>query len=557
MLRLTDIKLPLNHPDDAIEQAILQKLEIDKTELVDFTLFKRGYDARKKNNILLIYTLDINTTREEALLEQFRTDSQVKLTPDMAYKFVAKAPETLAQRPVVIGMGPCGLFAGLVLAQMGFKPIVLERGKEVRERTKDTFGFWRKKVLNTESNVQFGEGGAGTFSDGKLYSQVKDPKHYSRKVLHEFVDAGAPEEILYVSKPHIGTFKLVTMVEKMRAKIFELGGEVRFEQRVDKIHFKNDESITFDDNTLKGFAAKQVVGLTLATGEHIATNHIALAIGHSARDTFKMLHDEGVYIKTKPFSVGFRIEHEQSVIDEARFGDNAGNEILGAADYKLVHHASNGRSVYSFCMCPGGTVVAAASEEGRLVTNGMSQYSRHERNANSAIVVGIEPKDFTEGKFAANEDSVLAGIEFQRRLEEQAFSLGGDSYDAPVQLVGDFLAGRKSGEHGSVIPSYKPGVTYCDLSEALPDYAIAAIREALPAFERKIKGFSMNEATLTAVETRTSSPIQITRDRETLQSLNAKGLYPAGEGAGYAGGILSAGIDGIKIAEAMALSMLE
>lgn len=555
MLRLTDIKLPLNHSDNAIEQAIFQKLGITKHELVDFTVFKRGYDARKKSNIVLIYTLDVNTTKDAVLLEQFNKDSQVRLTPDMAYKFVAQAPETLKNRPVVIGMGPCGLFAGLVLAQMGFKPIVLERGKEVRERTKDTFGFWRKKILNTESNVQFGEGGAGTFSDGKLYSQVKDPKHYSRKVLHEFVDAGAPEEILFVSKPHIGTFKLVTMVEKMRAKIFELGGEVRFEQKVETIHFENDETITFDDNVLTGFKAKEVVGLTLSTGEYITTNHIALAIGHSARDTFKMLHEQGVYIKAKPFSVGFRIEHEQSVIDEARFGDNAGNEILGAADYKLVHHTSNGRSVYSFCMCPGGTVVAAASEEGRLVTNGMSQYSRHERNANSAIVVGIEPKDYTEGKFASSTDSVLAGIEFQRRLEEQAFSMGGSNYDAPVQLVGDFLAGRKSGEHGSVTPSYKPGVTYTDLSEALPDYAVEAIREALPAFERKIKGFSMNEATLTAVETRTSSPIQITRDRETLQSINVKGLYPAGEGAGYAGGILSAGIDGIKIAEAIALSI--
>jgi uncharacterized FAD-dependent dehydrogenase len=452
-------------------------------------------------------------------------------------------------------MGPCGIFAGLVLAQMGFNPIVLERGQEVRQRTKDTFGFWRKKILNTESNVQFGEGGAGTFSDGKLYSQVKDPKHYSRKVLHEFVDAGAPEEILYVSKPHIGTFKLVTMVEQMRAKIFELGGEVRFNQRVDNIHFTDVDGNECTTQGIEGYQNKKVTGLTLSTGEHIDTNHIALAIGHSARDTFKMLFDEGVYIKAKPFSVGFRIEHEQSVIDEARFGNNAGNEILGSADYKLVHHCKNGRSVYSFCMCPGGTVVAAASEEGRLVTNGMSQYSRHERNANSAIVVGIEPEDFITSEFASNRDYVLAGIEFQRKLEEKAFALGGENYDAPVQLVGDFLAGRKSGEHGSVTPSYKPGVTYCDLSETLPDYAIAAIREALPAFDKKIKGFSMSEATLTAVETRTSSPIQITRDKETLQSLNTQGLYPAGEGAGYAGGILSAGIDGIKIAEAMALAI--
>ena len=460
----------------------------------------------------------------------------------MTYKFVAELPDNFSQRPVVIGMGPCGLFTGLILAQMGFKPIILERGQEVRQRTKDTFGFWRKKILNTESNVQFGEGGAGTFSDGKLYSQVKDPKHYSRKVLNEFVDAGAPSEILYVSKPHIGTFKLVTMVEKMRANIIALGGEIRFGERVDDIHME----VSGDD--------QQVTGLTLASGEKINTNFVALAIGHSARDTFKMIHYKGVYIKAKPFSVGFRIEHEQSVIDDARFGIHAGHEILGAADYKLVHHCKNGRSVYSFCMCPGGTVVAAASEEGRLVTNGMSQYSRHERNANSAIVVGIDPSDYplVDGK-----EDVLAGIEFQRKLEANAFKIGGSNYDAPIQLVGDFLAGRASGEHGEVIPSYKPGVTYCDLSETLPDYAIEAIREAIPAFERKIKGFSMKDATLTAVETRTSSPIQITRDRESFESLNTKGLYPAGEGAGYAGGILSAGIDGIKVAEAMALAMVK
>ncbi len=552
MLRLTDIKLALDHSDDAIKLAILQKLSITQDQLINFTVFKRGYDARKKNKILLIYTLDIETTLDAKLLAKFEVDVHVRETPDMRYKFVAQAPKNLLHRPVVIGMGPCGLFVGLVLAQMGFKPIVLERGKEVRERTKDTFGFWRKKILNTESNVQFGEGGAGTFSDGKLYSQVKDPKHYSRKVLHEFVAAGAPEEILFVSKPHIGTFKLVTMVEKMRAKIFELGGEVRFGQRVEKIHFsKNETESTYNEESLK--QEKQVTGLTLANGEYIETNHIALAVGHSARDTFEMLFEQGVYIKAKPFSVGFRIEHEQSVIDEARFGKNAGNPILGAADYKLVHHCKNGRSVYSFCMCPGGTVVAAASEAGRLVTNGMSQYSRHERNANSAIVVGIEPEDFGVTPDGSN---VLAGINFQRKLEEKAFELGGENYDAPVQLVGDFLAGRKTGEHGSVIPSYKPGVNYCDLRESLPDYAIEAIKEALPAFEKKIKGFSMKDATLTAVETRTSSPIQITRDKQSLQSVNVKGLYPAGEGAGYAGGILSAGIDGIKVAEAMALAMV-
>ena len=564
MIRLTNIKLALalgheDHEEHELKKAILAKLSISEAQLIGFTLFKRGYDARKKNNIFLIYTLDVETSIDEELLNKFSDDTQVKATPDMAYKFVSEPPKTLKNRPVVIGTGPCGLFAGLILAQMGFNPIVLERGQEVRQRTKDTFGFWRKKQLNTESNVQFGEGGAGTFSDGKLYSQVKDKKHYSRKVLHEFVAAGAPEEILYVSKPHIGTFKLVTMVEKMRAQIIELGGEVRFNQRVDNIHFAkvdgdtNSETCTVEG--IDGYQNQKVTGLTLNGGEYIETNHIALAIGHSARDTFRMLFKEDVYIKPKPFSVGFRIEHEQSVIDEARFGDNAGNEILGAADYKLVHHCSNGRSVYSFCMCPGGTVVAAASEEGGVVTNGMSQYSRHERNANSAIVVGIEPADFVTSAFASDRDYVLAGMDFQRKLEANAFKLGGESYDAPVQLVGDFLAGRKSGDHGCVAPSYKPGVTYCDLSETLPDYAIAAIREALPAFNKKIKGFSMEEATLTAVETRTSSPIQITRDRVTLQSLNSQGLYPGGEGAGYAGGILSAGIDGIKIAEAMALAI--
>ena len=545
MLRLTNVKLPLNHQPEELEQAILATLNITAEQLTSFSIFKRGYDARKKSNIILMYTLDVATTKNAELIAEHAKNQNIKASPDTRYKFVGQAPENLTERPVVIGMGPCGLFAGLLLAQMGFKPIILERGKEVRQRTKDTFGFWRKKILNTESNVQFGEGGAGTFSDGKLYSQVKDPKHYSRKVLHEFVDAGAPDEILYVSKPHIGTFKLVTMVEQMRAEIHRLGGEVRFEQRVDDIHL----SKAGDDSE-----QMQVTGLTLATGEVIETRHIALAIGHSARDTFTMLHEKGVFIKAKPFSVGFRIEHEQSVIDDARFGENAGNPILGAADYKLVHHCKNGRSVYSFCMCPGGTVVAAASEEGRLVTNGMSQYSRHERNANSAIVVGISPEDYDEN---GSKDNVLAGIEFQRRLEETAFKLGGENYDAPVQLVGDFLAGRKSGEHGVVEPSYKPGVKYCDLSETLPAYAIEAIREALPAFERKIKGFSMADATLTAVETRTSSPINITRDKESLESINTQGLYPAGEGAGYAGGILSAGIDGIKVAEAMALSMLK
>ncbi len=535
MLRLTEVKLPLDHPEESIRSAILKKLDIPPALLSGYQIHKRSYDARKRSEIALIYTLDIEVKNEAAILKRLRADKHVSLTPDMAYRFVARAPETLPSRPVVIGAGPCGLLAALVLAQMGFKPILLERGKAVRERTKDTWGLWRKGELNPESNVQFGEGGAGTFSDGKLYSQIKDPQHHGRKVLEEFVKAGAPEEILYVSKPHIGTFKLVSMVEHMRQSITNLGGEIRFQSRV------------VDIDIIDG----QVCGVVLASGERMAADHVVLALGHSARDTFKMLHERGVYIEPKPFSVGFRIEHPQSLIDECRFGDYAGNPILGAADYKLVYHAANGRSAYSFCMCPGGTVVAATSEPGRVVTNGMSQYSRNERNANAAIVVGIEAKDFG----GSVDGNPLAGMDFQRVWESRAFEAGGGGYLAPAQKVGDFLAGRPSTGPGTVIPSYTPGVHWTDLSTCLPDYVIATIREALPQFDKQIKGFAMHDAVLTGVETRTSAPIRISRG-ENCQSLNTRGLYPAGEGAGYAGGILSAAVDGIKVAEALALSML-
>ena len=534
MLRLTDIKLPLDHDDSALAAAIVSKLAIAVDDLLNINVFKRGYDARNNRDIQLIYTVDVEVNGEADLLTMFAKDTQVRVTPDMTYKFVAQAPENLTHRPVVVGLGPCGIFAALILAQMGFKPIVLERGKAVRERTKDTFGFWRKQPLNPESNVQFGEGGAGTFSDGKLYSQVKDRKHYGRKVLHEFVEAGAPEEILYVSKPHIGTFKLVSMVEKMRQQIIDLGGEIRFSTRVEKLDLDEQDG----QYTVKG--------LHLSDGEYLACKQVILALGHSARDTFQNLYEQGVYIEAKPFSIGFRIEHEQSMIDRCRFGDNAGNPILGAADYKLVHHCKNGRTVYSFCMCPGGTVVAAASEPGRVVTNGMSQYSRHERNANSAIVVGITPEQDYPGH-------PLAGIELQRRLEELAFKAGGENYNAPGQLIGDFLAGKPSAALGDVTPSYTPGVTLTDLSKVVPDYVTQAIREAIPAFDRQIKGFAKADGTLTGVETRTSSPVCIKRDKD-YQSVNVKGLYPAGEGAGYAGGIWSAGIDGIRVAEALALA---
>ena len=544
MLRITELKLPLNHAEADLSDALIARLEIKPEALLKFIVFRRGYDSRKKADVQLVYTLDaeVAPAHEAYLLKKFRKDLHVGVTPDTSYKFVTR-PEAFTEkalRPVVIGLGPCGMLAGLILAQMGLKPIILERGKIVRERTKDTWAFWRKGELDPESNVQFGEGGAGTFSDGKLWSQVKDPKHYGRKVLEEFVKAGAPEEILYSSKPHVGTFRLVKMVEHIRGTIESLGGEFRFQHKV--VDLQLDAGTSPD-------APRSVRGIVLENGETIRADNVILAIGHSARDTFQMLFNRGVYIEAKPFSIGFRVEHPQGLIDRARFGPSAGNPVLGAADYKLVHHASNGRAVYSFCMCPGGTVVAATSEPGRVVTNGMSQYSREERNANAGIVVGITPEDYP--------GHALAGIDFQRQWESKAYELGGSTYNAPAQLVGDFVAGKASTEFGSVQPSYTPGVHLTDLASALPDYAITAIREALPAFDKQIPGFFMNDAVLTAVETRTSSPIRIKRNDGDLQSVNVRGLFPAGEGAGYAGGIMSAGIDGIRVAEAVALRMLE
>lgn len=591
-IRLNEVKLPLDHDPAALMAAICQRLHIQPSELVHHSIFRRGFDARKKSDIHFIYTLDVTTTDNAAVLARAQRLSKsavhVVATPDTAYQFVTRAPDKNFKRPVVIGSGPCGLFAALTLAQMGFKPIVLERGKAVRERTQDTWGFWRKSQLQTESNVQFGEGGAGTFSDGKLWSQVKDPLFHGRKVLQDMVRAGAPEEILYVSKPHVGTFRLVKVVEFLRQEITALGGEFRFSSKVTDIHLEKQPQA--QQNRMQA----AIKGIALEDGTQIDADHVVLAIGHSARDTFEMLHAKGVYVEAKPFSVGFRIEHPQSLIDRARFGPFAGNAMLGAADYKLVHHAANGRSVYSFCMCPGGTVVAATSEQGRVVTNGMSQYSRNERNANAGIVVGIEPQDFewdALGKplpddtgrrypLAPGQKDPLMGMRFQRALESGAYVLGGSNYEAPGQRVDDFLQGIASSQLGSVVPSYKPGVHLTDLGNpqqpSLPMYAIEAVREAIPAFAQQIAGFDMADAMLTGVETRTSSPIRIKRHEERraalrqaqdaaarteqnpqrYQSINTAGLYPAGEGAGYAGGIMSAAIDGIKVAEALALNIV-
>lgn len=533
MIRVTEVKLPLDHDEADLKQALYNRLKQFPSE---YQVIRRGYDARRRGDIQLVYTIDCSIDNEEEFLRNHSLDRNLSKTPEVRYQFVMSrqtgekiASQASYVRPVVIGAGPCGFMAGLLLAQMGLRPLILERGKPVRERTVDTFAFWRQSKFNPDSNVQYGEGGAGTFSDGKLHTQISDPYHYGHKVLTEFVRAGAPEEILYVSKPHIGTFRLVSMVEKIRQEIESFGGQYRFNTYV--------QNILMNKN-------RQIVGVRLADGQEIQTNHIILATGHSAREMMHALYEDGVKIQAKPFSVGVRIEHPQTLIDKARFGLQAGHQLLGAADYKLVHHDADKRGVYSFCMCPGGTVIAAASEEGGIVTNGMSQYSRAERNANAAIVVGVQPQRDYAGH-------PLAGIAFQRDLERKAFQLGGASYKAPVQRVEDFLLGKATRTLGSVVPSYKPGVEPDDLAEILPSFVIKGIREALPAFNRKLSGFNFADAVMTGVETRTSSPVRIPR-MDDGQSVNTSGLYPAGEGAGYAGGIMSAAIDGIKIAEKVA-----
>ena len=584
MIRLSELKLPLDGVFDPPNTAsnpplyppslallIAQTLGISLDAITDWKVFKRSFDARQKLQVVYIVDVQLHdSSKAQQLLQQHAQHPHIQATPDMQWHRPVQAPAdwpTLsAVQPVVVGFGPCGMFAALVLAQMGLKPIVIERGQAVRQRTQDTWGLWRKSVLKPESNVQFGEGGAGTFSDGKLYSQIKDPRHLGRKVMNEFVRFGAPEEILWAAHPHIGTFKLVKVVEGLRAEIIRLGGEVRFAQRVTDIRYDDQRQLQ----------ALQVLKQDSGESYELPAHHVVMALGHSARDTFTMLHRHQVAMQAKAFSIGVRIEHPQSVIDRARWGKHAGHPMLGAADYKLVHHASNRRAVYSFCMCPGGTVVAATSEAGRVVTNGMSQYSRNERNANAGMVVGIDPSDYPTdaasfeaalGQEVGNAvrldtlDTVdgfhpLAGMVLQRQLEAAAFIAGGSNYHAPAQLVGDLLADVPSTALRSVEPSYKPGVHMTDLRHVLPSFAIDAMREALPVFGRKIKGFDMADAVLTGVETRTSSPLRIERGKD-LQSPNMHGLFPGGEGAGYAGGILSAGVDGIKLGEAVAMKVLQ
>jgi uncharacterized FAD-dependent dehydrogenase len=556
MLRLTELRLPLDHAATALRAAVLKRLGIDEVELRSFTVFRRAVDARRRSAPMLTYTVDCDVRDAASVLQRHAGDPHLRPAPDTTYRPIAHAPADFyarsRPRPIVVGFGPCGIFAALVLAQMGLRPIVLERGKRVRQRTKDTWALWRQGVLDPDSNVQFGEGGAGTFSDGKLWSQISDPRHLTRKVLTEFVKAGAPEEILYVSKPHIGTFRLVSMVEKMRSDIEALGGEIRFEHRL--------VDVRIDAGGLRGIT----VACPGAPSVEWDAEHLVLAPGHSARETFAMLYERGVFMEAKPFSIGLRVEHPQGIVDRARYGQHAGHPLLGAADYKLVHHAGNGRSVYSFCMCPGGTVVAATSEPGHVVTNGMSQYSRAERNANAGIVVGITPDDYAQPAHREQQHGgrvhPLDGIAFQRHWESRAFVLGGGDYRAPGVLLGDLLKRQRSTALGTVQPSYTPGVRLADLADpaegCLPAYVIEAIRDALPAFDRQIKGFAMPDAVFTGVETRTSSPLRITRGRD-LQSVNVRGIFPAGEGAGYAGGIMSAGVDGIEVAEAVARAMLD
>lgn len=522
MIRVNNLKVNL-HSRGQIVQPLLRKLRLPPAELLSYHIYKESIDARKPEMIYFVYSVDVAVPDEQALLA--RRDPDLQLAPELSDQPVPTGHQPLTWRPVIIGTGPAGLFCGLLLAQLGYRPLLLERGGDVAERAAAVQRFWQGGPLDPENNVQFGEGGAGTFSDGKLTTLIKDPR--GRKVLQELVQSGAPEEISYVQKPHVGTDQLRQVVINLRQRIIQLGGEVRFHARVTGLQL----------------AGGRVTGVVVNGGEIVPAEAVVLAIGHSARDTFAMLHQQGLTLQPKPFSIGVRVEHPQPMIDAAQYKQFAGHPQLGAADYKLVYHHPSGRSVYTFCMCPGGEVVAAASELGCLCTNGMSEHARAAQNANSALLVGVDPTDF-------GSDHPLAGVEFQRRWERLAFELAGGGYRAPAQLVGDFLAGQASVGGGSVQPSYQRGVCWTDLSHCLPDYVISSLRDAIREFDRKLRGFAHPAAVLTGVETRSSSPVRMPRG-EDYQG-NLAGVYPCGEGAGYAGGIVSAAVDGLRVAEAIA-----
>ncbi len=529
MIRLGNVKLRLDYTDDDIKNSVCKELRINKSAVENISLYRRSIDARHKNDIHFIATFDIYLNSNENAVIAKAKNKNASICEKYHYEIPFK--KDLNKRPVVVGFGPAGMFCALILAKCGQRPIVIERGDKVENRTKKVLGLWNNRTLDTESNVQFGEGGAGTFSDGKLNTGTKDSR--SRNVLNEFVNHGAPHEILFNAKPHIGTDKLRETVKNIREDIIKLGGEVRFCTKLVGINHKDNKitSVVVSNNGSKGI---------------IDTDNVVLAIGHSARDTFEMLYDMNIFMEQKVFSVGARIEHLRESIDRAQYGDFCTNKRLGAADYKMNVKAKNDRGVYTFCMCPGGMVVAAQSEENTVVTNGMSNFARDSINSNSALLVNVYPKDFMS-------EHVLAGVEFQRKIEKNAYIFGGGGYSAPVQRVGDFLKNTKSTAFGSVLPSYKPGTNFAKLDDILPEYVTNAMREGIIGMDRKLKGFADNDAILTGAETRSSSPVRIKRD-DTLQSISIKGLYPCGEGAGYAGGIISAAVDGMKCAEQILLN---
>lgn len=525
MIRITNLKLRLGYTDADIRNAVKKELRTDDSAINSISLFRRSIDARHKNDVHFIATVDVDVNSNESNIVSKAKSKNVSIVE--RYRYETPYTKDLSQRPVVVGFGPAGMFCALILAQAGQRPIVIERGDCVEKRTEIVQKLWNDKVLSTNSNVQFGEGGAGTFSDGKLNTGTKDVR--SRNVLIEFVNHGAPEEILYNAKPHIGTDKLRTTVKNIREDIIAMGGEVCFNTKLTDISHKDGRvtSVTVEnDNGVKDI---------------IDTDNVVLAIGHSARDTYEMLHSMQLVMEQKPFAIGARIEHLRENIDKAQYGSFAGNKHLGAADYKMNIKASNGRGVFTFCMCPGGVVVAAQSEENTVVTNGMSYFDRDELNSNSALLVNVYPEDF-------GSEHVLAGVQFQRSIERAAYICGGGDYKAPVQRVGDFLKNMKSTAIGEVTPSYKPGYTLGTTDDYLPQYITDSMRQGIVAMDKKLHGFAHYDAVLTGVETRSSSPVRIKRD-DTMQSISVKGLYPCGEGAGYAGGIISAAVDGIRCAE--------